>query len=223
MAKNETLKKAIESIKLSRNILQSDIALAVGVKNTYLSDVINGRVPLSDNLAEKFYEQFQIDKSWLLTGEGEMLKNSGQSSGDIPTINYERKGVPYYDVDFIGGFDLVLNDQTVNPEYYVNFKQYNNADYWVNVSGHSMEPEVAHGDMIAIKELNNWPIHILYGEMYAIVTTENRTVKYVRKSTKGEDWLRLVPVNVSEYDDQDIPKSVIMKVFKVLGCTKRIQ
>lgn len=192
-----TQELAAERLGVTRRTLQNWFALDV----------------LDANISQNVKLNLQIDAS----------TDYEKSDDSVPTINYERKGVPYYDVDFIGGFDLVLNDQTVNPEYYVNFKQYNGADYWVNVNGHSMEPEVAHGDIIAIKELNNWPIHILYGEMYAIVTTQNRTVKYVRKSTKGEDWLRLVPVNVSEYDEQDIPKSVIMKVFKVLGCTKRIQ
>lgn len=162
----------------------------------------------------------QVDNGWLLTGVGEMLK---ADNADLPTINYEKRGVPYFDVDFIGGFDIVLNDQTINPLYYIDFKQYNAADYWVNVSGHSMSPEVSNGDMVAIKELNDWPLHLLYGEMYALVTSENRTIKYVRKSNKGDDYLRLVPVNTEKYDEQDIPASIVSKVFKVLGCAKKIQ
>lgn len=161
-----------------------------------------------------------VNKEWLVTGEGEMLK---VDNADLPTINYEKRGVPYFDVDFIGGFDIVLNDQTINPLYYIDFKQYNAADYWVNVSGHSMSPEVSNGDMVAIKELNDWPLHLLYGEMYALVTTENRTIKYVRKSNKGDDYLRLVPVNTEKYDEQDIPANIVSKVFKVLGCAKKIQ
>lgn len=49
-------------------------------------------------------------------------------------------------------------------------------------------------------------------------STRRKKLRQKRRSInsrpKGEDWLRLVPVNVSEYDEQDIPKSVIMKVFK---------
>lgn len=69
-----------------------------------------------------------------------------------PVISYT-VGVPYYNVDFIGGFDIVLNDQTTKPEYLIDFKKYNEATCWCNVTGHSMEPEITHGDIIALKKL----------------------------------------------------------------------
>jgi len=54
-----------------------------------------------------------------------------------------------------------------------------------------------------------------------VVTDEYRTVKKVRKSGKGDDYIRLVPLNL-EFDEQDIPKSIIRKVFQVLGTAKKI-
>ena len=62
-----------------------------------------------------------ISTDWLLRGEGEMLSHNNNEE-DEPKISYT-KGVPYYNVDFIGGFDLVLNDQTINPEYLIDFKK----------------------------------------------------------------------------------------------------
>lgn len=80
-------------------------------------------------------------------------------------------------MDFIGGFDLVLNDQTVNPEYLIDFQKYNNADCWCNVTGHSMEPEINHGDIIALKKIEDKSFLPL-GEVYAIVTKNDmRTIK----------------------------------------------
>ena len=40
-----------------------------------------------------------------------MLKDGSK----IPVKGYSA-GVPYYNVDFLGGFDLVINDQTITPE-----------------------------------------------------------------------------------------------------------
>lgn len=132
-------------------------------------------------------------------------------------------GKPYYNVDFIGGFDVILNDQTVNPDYLINFKKYDDADYWCNITGHSMEPLISNGDIIAIKEMKGWRDFILYGEVYGIITEEMRTVKVVTKSERGDDFLCLVPVNNSmEYKPQDIPIRLITHVFKVLGCMKRL-
>lgn len=145
----------------------------------------------------------------------------GTDINENPQVSYSA-GVPYYDVDFISGFDLVMNDQTINPAYWIDFQRYNNADCWCNVTGRSMEPEISHGDIIALKEIKDWQIFFPYGEVYAIVTTEIRTIKKVT-GTVNEDKLLLIPLNTSlEFQPQEIPKSIILKVFKVLGCMKKI-
>ncbi len=153
---------------------------------------------------------------WLITGEGSMLKTDTSSH----SINQSGEGVPYYDVDFTLGFDLLENNQTVNPDYYINFPIYNKADCWVNATGRSMSPLIDHGDKIALKQILDWTENILYGETYALVTEDFRTIKKVRKSAKGDDYLRLIPENIEEYDEQDIPKSTIRGVFRVMGCAK---
>lgn len=141
---------------------------------------------------------------------------------NTPTISYTH-GKPYYNVDFLGGFDIILNDQTINPEYLVDFKKYEDADCWCNISGHSMEPLISNGDIIAIKQLNDWKEFLLYGEVYGIITKDMRTIKVVTKSPKGDDYLHLVPVNKSEeYQPQDIPVKLITHVFQVLGCMKKL-
>lgn len=139
----------------------------------------------------------------------------------IPKISYTT-GVPYYNVDFIGGFDLVLNDQTINPEYLIDFQKYNEATCWCNVTGHSMEPEITHGDMIALKKIEDMSFLPL-GEVYAIVTTNDmRTIKRLGKGDDKEHY-NLVPTNKSpEYGIQEIPKKMIRTIFQVLGCMKRL-
>lgn len=157
-----------------------------------------------------------ISAEWLLRGEGNMIK-----SEDLPKISYT-SGVPYYNVDFIGGFDVVLNDQTTQPDYLIDFQNYNTADCWCNVTGHSMEPEISQGDIIALKELHDWKTYIPSGEIYAIVTTEHRTIKRVSPG-KHKGYILLTPSNPSkEYVAQEIPLSIVLKVYRVLGCMKRL-
>lgn len=160
-----------------------------------------------------------IDLNWLITGQGEMLKSDKPSA----VVNYEHRGAPYYDVDFIGGFDLVMNDQTISPDYYIDFPPYNKKGVvWCNVTGHSMEPEIYHGDMIALKDTNETdPNYLPFGEVYALVTDNYRTIKRLTKSDK-EGCIRLVPTNTApEYAPQDIPVSHIRKIYQVLVSVKR--
>ena len=140
----------------------------------------------------------------------------------IPTINQECVGSPYYNVDFIGGFDFVMNDQTTHPDYYINYPPYNKEGVvWCNLTGHSMEPELSNGDIIALKEVNAPIPYLPSGEIYGIVTEDYRTVKRIRLSNK-EGFVRLIPSNKSEeYCEQEIPISMIRKVYAVLGSIRK--
>lgn len=187
--------------------------------SNYLSDKRQSK-PSADMLEKIVNAIDDLSAEWLITGKGSMLK----SEQLLPEINYEYKGAPYYNVDFTGGFDLVSNDQTMNPDYYINYQPYNKPGVmWCNVTGHSMEPEINHGDTIAIKELSDWRIYLPFGEIYGIVTTEHRTIKRVAKA-ENDGFIKLVPTNKSpEYSPQEIPLQIIQKVFLVLGNVKRFQ
>lgn len=164
-----------------------------------------------------------LNINWLITGEGKMCNEVQERNVDseLPHINYS-KGVPYYNVDFIGGFDIVLNDQTTVPEYLIDFKKYNEATCWCNVTGHSMEPEITHGDIIALKRIEDFSF-LPFGEVYAIVTRNGmRTIKRIGPS-ENVDCYSLVPTNKSpEYGVQDLRKDMIEIVYQVLGCMKRL-
>ena len=137
-----------------------------------------------------------------------------------PSVSYTpSKGAPYYDVDFLGGFDLTFNDQTVTPEYNIDFKPFNKQGVtWVNITGHSMEPKINHGDIIALKECRLEDVQ--YGEIYAVVLDTIRTVKILRKSN-DPNRMRYVPINEENYDEQEYDNSRILRIFEVLGNISR--
>lgn len=162
-----------------------------------------------------------ISPEWLLTGNGSMLKTALQEAMAVEPVRSEspNKGAPYYDVDFLGGFDLTFNDQTINPEYNIDFKPFNKQGVsWVNITGHSMEPRINHGDIIAIKECRLEDVQ--YGEIYAVVLDTIRTVKILRKSNNPER-MRYVPINEDNYDEQEYDNSRILRIFEVLGNVSR--
>ena len=217
--KVERFDKYMKYKGLNDNKVTNSLGLSVGT----LGKSRKENRDLSDRNIEsilKFYTD--LNRTWLLTGEGEMLVQKKEESLPIPKTSYTT-GRPYYNVDFIGGFDLIINDQTIIPEYNIDFAPYNqDGVFWCNITGHSMEPKVSHGDIIAIKEVSDWQSYLTMGEIYAIVTTnELRTVKIVRKGA-SDDVFRLIPINTADFDEQEISKSMILRVFEVLGCMKRI-
>lgn len=191
---------------------------ALGVSQAAMSNIVSGRMSKpSFDVINAFVEKANVNADWLITGNGEPF---GEKE-NTPQINYTN-GVPYYNVDFLGGFDLVINDQITNPEYLIDFKKYNEADCWCNVTGYSMEPEITHGDIIAMKKIEDFSFLPL-GEVYAIVTTNGmRTIKRLGKGDDKEHY-NLVPTNKSpEYGIQELPKKMIASIYQVLGCMKRL-
>lgn len=184
-----------------------------GLSNGYLASIKNSpTLSKIDKILEAFPE---LNKDWLLTGEGAMLNAS--DDGNLPVISYS-DGVPYYDEDFCAGFDAVGFAASEFPKYLIKMPGYERADLWCNVSGRSMEPEISNGDLIALKLVND-PTELLYGDIYGFITTNDlRTVKRLGRSDKA-GYYRLIPTN-KDYDEQDIPISSIVRVFRVLGAMK---
>lgn len=54
---------------------------------------------------------------------------------------------------------------------------YEKATLWCNASGHSMEPEINNGDIIALQRIDDFSF-LPYGDVYGFVTTNGmRTIK----------------------------------------------
>lgn len=213
----DTVRERIMSIIKDGNFSINSLSDGDKTLQRRLNRQINEGASITFETISSILEKFpDVSAEWLIRGSGSMKKEE-----DAPEISYTT-GVPYYNVDFIGGFDIVLNDQTVKPEYLIDFKMYNTAECWCNVTGHSMEPEISQGDIIALKELHDWQTYIPSGEIYAIVTTEHRTIKRVSPG-KHEGYILLTPSNPSpEYVPQEIPLSIVQRVYRVLGCMNRL-
>ncbi len=215
MDAKERIEKILAYYELSANSFAEKLQLG---RAQAIYDILAGKTKsITEKMASKIISEFSdISKSWLLSGEGEMLKSSQTAVKDYSNNG----GVPYFAVDFLAGFDLVFNNQTAVPDGFISFPHIRGAQAWVDISGKSMSPLIDPGDVIAIKLVEDWQTNILYGEVYALVTEQYRTVKRIRRSER-DGWIRLVPEN-PDYDPQDIPVTSIIALYQVLGCAKKI-
>lgn len=91
MAKNKELNELIKRIKYLYDLNQGEIASKIGVKDTYLSDVLNGRADFNDTLRTKIYEVFSDVKAELSSqryaGGGEQTNVNGNNiNGNNVTV-----------------------------------------------------------------------------------------------------------------------------------------
>ena len=147
-----------------------------------------------------------------------MLKKEVTDETITPSVSYEPNvGQPYYDVDFLGGFNEIYNSQVTNPEHNIIVPGFDRATLWCNVTGHSMSPKISNGDIIALRPCSIDDIQ--YGEIYAVVLDTIRTIKIIRKGS-SKDLLRYVPINPN-FDEQEFEVNRIISVFQVIGSINR--
>lgn len=175
-----------------------------------------------DNIARFLAYAKDVNVEWLITGRGEMFstlqekqQEKSEERDNLPQVSYNPAiGKPYYDVDFLGGFDEVVNSQVTIPNSNIVIQGFDRADVWCNVTGHSMEPKINHGDIIALRRCTLDDVQ--YGEIYAVILDNIRTIKILRRSP-NPDTLRFVPINITEYDEQEYPKKRITHIYEVIG------
>lgn len=214
----------IQEIASNEGITIGAMERTIGASKGVLSRAINNGTDIQAKWLSIIVENYpRYSTGWLLTGAGSMLKDDlkGIQTADeanpstLPTTSMNPSvGTPYYDVDFIGGFDEVFNSQVNIPATNIVIRGFEKASLWCNVTGHSMEPKINHGDIIALRQctLND----IQYGEIYAVVLDTIPTIKILRRSP-DPGKLRFIPINTEDYDEQEFDKSRIVNVFEVIG------
>ena len=188
---------------------------SIGASKGVLSRAISNGTDIQSKWIQIIVENYpQYSPEWLLTGKGNMLKGKESAAEISSIVSYDPKvGQPYYDVDFLGGFSEVYNSQVSLPEHNIIVPGFDRANLWCNVTGHSMEPQISHGDIIPLRPCTIADIQ--FGEIYAVVLDTIRTIKILRKGS-SKDFLRYVPINPN-FDEQEFAVSRIINVFEVIG------
>lgn len=213
--------KRIELLIEQSHQSPNKFAIEVGIDTSNFSRKLKGMLPWTVNDVNKLSEKLRVRKGWLLDGKGQMMKAPDEILDQIPampTRSYDaRAGVPFFNVEFELGFDILGTDNRSTPDYMIDFKPYNTADCWCTSKGNSMYPTISGGDIIAMKKIEDFHI-LMNNEIYGIVTVNGlRTIKRVRDNG---DTITLIPDNKNGYDEQTIEKKDVMHVFQVLGCIK---
>lgn len=215
----ESIQERIAMVARDQALSITGFAKKVDVDPGNFNKKMKGTLRFTKTDLEKINRVFGISANWLMTGEGDMKSKLQEVSHgqQAPTTD----GKPFYDVDFALGFDSMYNDEPNVPSRYISVPGYEKADFWCRTSGDSMKPFISNGDIIALREIRDWQDFLPMNEVYAIMTTnELRTVKVVRRGS-DDSHLTLHAYN-EEYEDQEINKAAIAKVYKVMGCIKAI-
>lgn len=216
---NEGIIQRVKMLVEESGYKKSRFAIEANINASNFGKKLEGKLGFTDTDIKLISDKYGVRIGWLMSGEGEMFKAPDQMIEQVRRDNpvrSTRTGIPYFNVDFEMGFDLLENDTTTNPDYMIDFAPYNKCTCWCNARGNSMYPTISSGDIVALKKIEDFHL-LLTGEVYGIVTVNGlRTIKRIKDNG---DTLTLIPDN-KEYTEQTIDKQDILHVFQVMGSVR---
>lgn len=211
------LNKLLEYSKLNGKSFSEKIGL---IRPQAIYDIQNGKTQnISVSMANKIISAFpEVNKSWLLTGDGEMLIKPEDKIA-------EKSGIPFYDINVTASIAESFNDIPEMSQYLISYPPLNDCCAAFPVYGESMEPDFFAGEVVLVKEITNVD-SMLWGEPYLVITNANcdnlRTIKNVYLS---EDRCKFIlrATNPRFSGDTIIDRNDVLKIFLIKGKINRRQ
>jgi phage repressor protein C with HTH and peptisase S24 domain len=228
----ERIKMFLDHIKLSKNA----VGLSIGDKNGMrFQHVLSGRNEVSEKLAKDIIDVYPgINYTWLLTGEGEMLKENFIETKDIALKNFPEKktlaekqfkelkknepqqevtGWYHPNVGAAAGMDKeMVNDELKRIP--ISLPNWEKGIDFINVYGDSMYPKFCSGEIIGIKEVELQ--YLNFGFAYVVILKDEQVLlKFIKKSKK-ETHIILESEN-KFYEPKEYHLDQIKKVFIIKG------
>lgn len=176
----------------------------------------------SDNMGYKIKSKIsencpELNMDWLLTGEGDMLKEEPHvsevtevkslSNMKSSEVKKDEQMVNLYDFEASAGLRSLLDNNHANVIDSIRIPNLPKCDGAIHIVGDSMYPLLKSGDIVLYKEMPVDMQHLFYGEMYLISYIIEGdayvVVKYINRSPQGEPYVTLVSQN-PHHADRDI-------------------
>ncbi len=169
--------------------------------------------PKDDKLSSILKAYPQLNRTWLLTGEGEMLNDKKPAE--------QSAGLPLIPENCMAGALSGVGGQWMEYEceHYV-IPGFAEADFLITVMGDSMQPTLASGDVLAVKRVEASKLWFQWGKIYVLATRQGCIVKRIMPSDK-EGCVSIVSDNKSQYPAYDLEGDEINSIGLVIGLVRQ--
>lgn len=189
-------------------------------------------------LTDSFVNELNIafgsifNKRWILEGNGQML--NAVSDAAIPVeceivSHPDREHMqPILDIRVCAGNGIGLEGEENKIMDWVSIPAFKGCT-GIMVFGDSMYDKYQSGDVIFVRPIQGRD-DVDYGQCYVIITREDRYIKNLYESAKGDKYVTMVSYNMElnpdgrrKFPDRDISKNEILFLYKVAGKLRRNQ
>ena len=192
------------------------------------SSIENNKRNLGKRLAKDIIEYYNINPTYLDTGKGEKILGVRpyQKRTYQPRPSGGEDSVPFFDVNptqLQAKHSDIFSESS--PEYYVDYRPFNDCSAYLPVYGDSMSPRFINGEIIAVKEVVNLEV-ILWGEAYLIVADERANdLITVKLLYPHQDTAKIIlrASNPAYGGDTVIDRAAIKRLYIIKGKITRHQ
>ena len=173
---NSAVQRLTKFLKNNR-IKQIDFAKNIGIAKSTVSDIISGRRALSQGMLARIYQAYpNLNPAWVESGLGDPelkrddLNNAHPMLEDTAAAGFN-VGMPLNDLS-----SNALPQIPLVPDF----------DFYIKVSGRSMEPVLLDGDILACRIVSD-RANIPYGHICVVCSNDAFLVKYLLPSSDNSD------------------------------------
>lgn len=213
----------IQAIAANEGIAIGALERTIGASKGVLSRAINNGTDIQSKWLQIIVDNYpQYSAEWLLTGKGEMLKNSTPKSPEVlikKVDSNSKEGIPLIPLDAVAGFPATDSsfaymencERYIIPEF-----QDKGADFIIRVSGDSMIPLYYSGDLIACHKIHDIRF-FQWGTVYVLETSQGILVKRIMESIEHDDCILCTSENDTVHRPFLLPKDDIRSMSTIVG------
>lgn len=204
-----SVKERLQHFLKSEGISASEFARKMDLSPAYLASM---RKSMPEEKVEKLTKVFpQINRDWLLYGEGEMYRDMGDTQ--IEPYHLHQYMVPLVPSQAHAGSLQLYAEGVTEQECEKVYSPRKEADIAIRVRGDSMEPNIHDGALLFLKRINE-KAFIPWGSPL-VLDTENGSVVKMLYPTDREEYLEARSYN-KDYPPFLIPTESIYGIYRIL-------
>lgn len=204
-----------------------EFAKKIGTHQSSLSRALAKKNNIGDAMINKISIAFDINKDWLMTGEGDEINRQlakyerGDNLEEDKTIIINQNNlsvmlVPQYSLDVAGGSNNTEADTFGYIIGHTPFTMGRRGDICCPVSGKSMYPNYPPGCIVLLRPIELWKEFLELGRVYVIdLVDERRLIKELKESSDKTCYI-LHSYN-DNYPDIKLKKELIRRVYLVVA------
>ncbi|MCC8071934.1 MAG: XRE family transcriptional regulator [Bacteroidales bacterium] len=214
--------KKIKDLCGMKGISMAQLAEHLGKTKQAIYEIVD-KEDLNTSIIRKVAELLEIDPAYFLMDSIALDLNKAQIHEVFHSKAYDRLDrtgvVPLYDIEAAANLNTLTTEGAQDLIGTIRIPNLPKCDGAVYVRGDSMYPLLKSGDIVVFKIVEPRLENILFGEMYLVqLCIDNDpylVVKYVNRSDRGDQWVKLV-----SYNEHHTPKDVPVQSLQSIALVK---